>query len=380
MSSARIVSVEWGTLTGQRPRPAGSNARLGAHGSAVQVPLVRIRTGDGACGFGVGRPSPDLAAALLGVPLDQLFDPAYGVPDRWMPVEYALWDLAARRAAVPVYALAASLTGRPAPGALRVPCYDTSLYFDDLHLSSIQEASQLIAAEAREGYERGHRAFKVKVGRGARHLPVEEGTQRDIAVIRAVRDSIGPDCRLLIDANNGYTLNLAKRVLSATADCRVYWLEEAFHEDGVLYQDLRAWLADHGLPALLADGEGDASPRLLDWAKQRLIDVIQYDIVSHGFTRWLHTGRQLDEWQARSAPHHYGGYFGNYAACHLAPALRGFTYVEWDEATVPGLEAPGYTIAGGAVSVPAVPGFGLNLDELLFQRVIDANGFRATAS
>src|SRR5690606_30080249 len=122
-----------------------------------------------------------------------------------------------------VYALA---SGRP-PEPLGVACYDTSLYFDDLHLADDAAAAALIASEAREGHERGHRAFKIKVGRGARHMPPEEGTRRDIAVVRAVRDAVGPDAALMIDANNGYTLNIAKRVLDATADCRVLWLEEA---------------------------------------------------------------------------------------------------------------------------------------------------------
>jgi L-rhamnonate dehydratase len=36
-----------------------------------------------------------------------------------------------------------------------------SLYFDDLHLASDEEAAALLAAEAREGYGRGHRAFKM---------------------------------------------------------------------------------------------------------------------------------------------------------------------------------------------------------------------------
>src|SRR5439155_17812171 len=238
----------------------------------------------------------------------------------------------------------------------RAPCYDTSLYFDDLHLTSTAEAAQLIASEAREGYERGHRAFKIKVGRGARHLPLEEGTRRDIAVVRAVREAVGPEPPIMLDANNGYNLNLAKRVLEETADCGVFWLEEAFHEDRVLYTDLREWLKERKLPVLIADGEGQASPALLDWARDGVVDVVQYDIYGHGFTRWLETGRQLDSWGARSAPHHYGGHYGNYATCHLAGALRGFTYVEWDEATTPGLGPSGYSIKDGWVSVPDTPG------------------------
>ena len=39
----------------------------------------------------------------------------------------------------------------------------------------------------------------------------------------------------MLDANNGYNLNLTKRVLQETADADVYWLEEPFHEDPELF-------------------------------------------------------------------------------------------------------------------------------------------------
>ena len=126
----------------------------------------------------------------------------------------------------------------------------------------------------------------------------------------------------MLDANNGYNLNLTKRVLAETADCGIFWMEEPFHEDPTLYRDLREWLQKEKLPTLIADGEGQASPTLLDWARDGIVDVIQYDIYSHGFTRWLATGRQLDTWGARSAAHHYGGHYGNYASGHLAAAIR----------------------------------------------------------
>ncbi|MGH2350761.1 MAG: enolase C-terminal domain-like protein, partial [Chloroflexota bacterium] len=225
------------------------------------------------------------------------------------------------------------------------------------------------------GYERGHRAFKIKVGRGARHLPLEEGTRRDVAVVRAVRQAVGPEPPIMLDANNGYNLNLAKRVLAETADCRVFWLEEAFHEDPVLYRDLREWLHQEGLATLIADGEGTASPFLLDWARDGIVDVIQYDIFGHGFTRWLATGKRLDEWGARTAPHHYGGHYGNYASAHLAGAIQRFTYVEWDEATTPGLDPSGYTVKDGWIAVPDAPGFGLGLDEPVFRRAVETDGY-----
>jgi L-rhamnonate dehydratase len=220
---------------------------------------------------------------------------------------------------------------------------------------------------------------QVKVGRGARHMPLEEGTRRDVAVVCAVREAVGPGVPLMLDANDGYNLNLAKRVLAETADCGVFWLEEPFREDAELYRDLRAWLDRQRLPALIADGEGQASPSLLDWAREGIIDVVQYDIFAHGFTRWLATGLQFDAWGARSAPHHYGGHYGNYAACHLAGAIRNFAYVEWDEATTPGLDAFGYAIEDGRVAVPDSPGFGLGLDEAIFRRAVREAGLSLPA-
>jgi L-alanine-DL-glutamate epimerase-like enolase superfamily enzyme len=284
------------------------------------------------------------------------------------------------RASTPVYALAAGLAGRVVEEPFRAPCYDTSLYFDDLHLESEQAAAELIAAEAHAGYERGHRAFKIKIGRGARHMPLEDGTRRDIAIVRAVRAAVGPAAPIMLDANNGYNLNLTKRVLAETADCNILWMEEAFHEDDVLYRDLREWLAKEHLPVLIADGEGQADPRLSAWARAGLIDVIQYDIFSYGFTRWLALGRELDSANVRSAPHHYGGHYGNYAAGHLAAAIQGFTYVEWDEAMTNGLDTSGYALRDGWVALPTTPGFGLKLDEAVFGRAVVREGIRRTAN
>lgn len=376
MDTQRIVAVEWARLQAQRPRKAGSNARLGEHGIAINVPILRITNEDGARGFGTYYGEPERTTVLLGQPLGELFENSRGVREPWLPFEYPLWDLAGQRAALPVYALAASLAGATVSEPFRVPCYDTTLYFDDLHLDSDEAAAELIASEAREGYDRGHRAFKIKVGRGARHLALEQGTRRDIAIIRAVRAAVGPEAAIMLDANNGYNLNLAKHVLAETAGCGIVWLEEAFHEDDVLYRDLRDWLSQHDLPVLIADGEGKADPRLIQWASAGLIDVIQYDIFGYGFTRWLALGRELDAVGVRSAPHHYGGYYGNYASCHLAGAIQRFTYAEWDEATTAEIDTSGYTIQDGWVSVPNTPGFGLTLDQARFEQAIARDGFR----
>ncbi len=232
------------------------------------------------------------------------------------PLEFPLWDLQGQRTGLPVYQLLAESAGKTVTEPQRVRCYDTSLYIDDLHLATDEEGAALIASEARFGYEHGHRSFKIKVGRGARHMPLLEGNRRDVAVIRAVRAEVGPDAAILIDANNGYNLNISKHILAETADCNLFWLEEAFHEDGALYEDLHEWIEREGLSTNIADGEGQASPMLLDYARDGFVDIIQYDIFSYGITNWLETGARLDGWNVSTAPHHYGA-----TSATMSPAI-----------------------------------------------------------
>ena len=378
MNTSKIDRIECVPLIGTRPREAGCNSRLQVHGLHVRPPIARITTDDGATGFGLSRMSEEDAAGLVGAPLIETFDLENGVSERFRALEYPLWDLAGKLVGKPVYEMLGGETD--ADGVFRARCYDTSLYIDDLHLADDNEAAALIASEALEGKARGHKAYKIKVGRGAMHMPLEQGTHRDILVIRAVRNAVGPDATILIDANNGYNLNLTKQVLGETAEAKVYWMEEAFHEDGSFYANLKEWLNAESIGTKIADGEGGASLNLLQWAEEGLVDIIQYDIFHPGFSRWLELGPQLDEWNVGSAPHHYGGHYGNYVSCHLSAAIKGFEFTEWDEADTPGLDGSGYSISDGLVSVPNAPGFGLNLDEEIYASAVKESGFDVRAA
>ena len=171
VNDQRIISVEWATMEGCRPRSAGSNARLGEHGSIVRPAFARLTTESGVSGFGFCRATPQQAQRLVGRPLHDLFSPDTGAMTEGLPFDLALWDLAGQLASQPVYRLVAATRGLTVDEPLLAPCYDTSLYIDDLHLPTEDEAAALIAAEAKDGYARGHRSFKIKVGRGARHMP-----------------------------------------------------------------------------------------------------------------------------------------------------------------------------------------------------------------
>lgn len=362
-----IARIDTATVEGKRPRPAGSNARLGFHGDTVRLPLMRLTTADGATGFGRCAVGEEHVRPLLGKPVTELVADGR-VRAGWTLYELPLLDLAARLAGQPVYEFAGGK--RP-----RVQSYDTSLYFDDLRLADDDAAADLIAGEAREGWDLGHRAFKIKVGRGARHMALESGTVRDIAIIQAVRDAVGPEATVMIDANNGWNLNLTKRVLAETAGADLYWIEEAFHEDNVLYADLKEWLGAEGLNVRIADGEGAAHPALADWARDGLIDVVQYNIFGYGFDRWRQLGSELGPLGAESSPHTYGGGVSAYVTAHLAGFGAGVNFVEWDVADFAELDASAWVIDDGWINVPATPGFGLELDHNAFDAAVTRTGF-----
>ena len=372
MDNPRLTHIESGVLSGKRPRSAGCNSRLPVHGIDVRELFVRLRFEDGSTGFGYSNLKAEQARVLPGQTLTALISRENGVALTGRPIEFPLWDVLGQRAKQPVYRLVAK---QEISEPYSVPCYATGLYFDDLHLSDQEAAVQLIVDEARADYERGQRAFKLKVGRGALHMPLIEGTQRDIAIIRGVRDAVGDGLPLMIDANNGYNVNLVKWVLSETADCDIYWLEEPFHEDPVLYEHLRGWMKQEGLSTLIADGEGYAAPKLVAWACDGVIDVVQYDLREIGLSAWLNLGATLDAAGVKSAPHNYGSAFGGYASCHLASALKHFTFVEWDQIDLVGLDTSAYSIREGRVMVPDAPGFGLRLDETMFAQAVAETGF-----
>lgn len=373
-NNSRLEKIEWASLPGERWRHAGRNARLGIHGKNLKVDLARITAG-GITGFGMANLTGERARALLGTPVQEMFTPQGRVQPAFFDLEFPLMDWLGRANETPVYKIVAGDFFQPGDGPFSVPFYDTSLYFDDLHLADDKAAVELMQDEVREGWERGHRAFKVKVGRGARFMPLQAGMNRDIAIVNGLRETTGPDSFLMVDANNGFNLNLTKEFLSATREANLFWLEEAFHEDDQLYTDLKEWMAAESLSVLIADGEGNASPHLKEWAKAGLINVVQYDLRQFGFRNWLDLGRELDAAGVISGPHNYGVLYGNYASAHLASAIKGFEFVEWDGGRVEGLDASAYLIEEGRIIVPEKAGFGLDLDDKYFAGKVNSAGW-----
>jgi L-alanine-DL-glutamate epimerase-like enolase superfamily enzyme len=172
-------------------------------------------------------------------------------------LDIALWDLIGKSAGQPLYRL---LGGRTKP---RIPVYASRLYATGL---------EELAAEAKRYKEEGFRAMKLRFGWG----PVDgaDGMQRNLALVRTVREAVGDGVDVMADAYMGWTLDYAKRMLPLLEPFRLRWLEEPVVPDEVHgYAELRA---QGRVP--IAGGEHEFTLHgFRDLLEARALDYIQFD-------------------------------------------------------------------------------------------------------
>ena len=373
LKGLRIEKITWAFIPYKRPRSAGKNACFGVHGWGGNVPIARIEAG-GFSGFGWCEISQREAQSIVGTPIRAMFCENGMLKKHFRNMEFPLLDWLGHLIHKPVYEIVAK--NPAALDGFSVPVYDTTIYFDELHINDNKEAVDFILDEVRVGLAAGHENFKIKIGRPARWMDLQSGLQRDIDIVLAIRQLVGEKSKLMVDANNGYNLNLTKSFLSETKDAKLHWIEEAFHENEHLYADLTQWIKDNNIGTMIADGEGDANPNLIDWAKKGLIQVIQYNLRHYGFFKWLELARELEEYEMLYAPHNYGIYYGNYAQAHFASATDKFNFAEFDVAVAEGIDASDYEIKAGRLIPPKQDGFGLKLDKT----AIESKGWETSFS
>jgi L-rhamnonate dehydratase len=172
-------------------------------------------------------------------------------------IDIALWDILGKSAKQPVYRL---LGGKTKP---RIPVYASRLY--SMELSAL-------AAEA-EGYKaEGYQAMKLRFGWG----PTDgaAGMQRNLDLVRTVRQAVGEDVDVMADAYMGWTLDYAKRMLPLLEPFHLRWLEEPVIPDDIRgYAELRS---RGQIP--IAGGEHEFTLYgFRDLIEARAVDYIQFD-------------------------------------------------------------------------------------------------------
>jgi D-galactarolactone cycloisomerase len=199
-------------------------------------------------------------------------------------VDIALWDIKGKHYGTSVSRL---LGGRFRED---VKAYATGSFRKD-GVDPVTDIAAETAAYAAQGFH----AVKIKIG-----FDIDE----DIAVIRAVREAIGPDIRFMIDANHGYDVLEACTVGKAVADLGIDWFEEpVIPEQLGAYRAVRA-----GQPIPVAGGEtwhgrfGMREP-----LETRAVDVIQPDICgTGGFSEMRRIADMAALHGVRLVPHVWG--------------------------------------------------------------------------
>ncbi len=341
----------------RRIKLAGRNARRDVHGDRIHDRMLLLQTNMGAWGLGHCRASKEQVARLLGQNPFQFWQQHKRFQSPLGAGTMPLWDLAGRVLGKPVYKLLG------ARGHRRVPVYDGSIYFLDLLPQYQDRWPDRLRRELDISWALGHRAVKVKVGRGFRWMPRPKGDQRDVEVVQRVRQHGGKELTIGVDANNGYTPEGARHFLQQVGPLKLAFVEELFPEEVQACSQLRQWMRTQGWNTLLADGETqgrlEAYRPLME---ARAVDVFQGDMNRFGIEGIVQEAAWAAEFGLQVAPHNWGSLIGFYCQLHVGRALPNFYMAEHDPLVCRMLRAPGYAIAEGKATVPDAPGFGLHLD------------------
>ncbi|MCS5717008.1 mandelate racemase/muconate lactonizing enzyme family protein [Herbiconiux sp. CPCC 205763] len=266
--------------------------------------LVRIRTASGGEGVGysytIGTGGPAVLSLLRTTLLDALIGLDAARPEAvWLAlaattratavgvitclalaaVDTAVWDARCKHTGLPLWVAA----GGANPS---IPLYDTEGGW--LHLSTDE-----LVAGARESQERGMRGVKIKVGKPRMHDDRER--------LQAVRDAVGPDLDIMVDANQSLTAAEAIRRAAAFEPLDIFWFEEPLPADDVAGH--RALARSTSIP--VAVGESLYSlGQFREYLQSQSAAIVQVDVARiGGITPWLKVAHLAEAFTVKVAPH-----------------------------------------------------------------------------
>ena len=272
-------------------------------------------------------------------------------------IDCALWDIRGKAAGMPLYKLMG--------GSKRaVPAYAGGVSL------GYQPPGELLN-ELQKSIAAGYKAVKLRVG---------DSPKRDLERIRAVRKALGDDLVILTDANIGYSLEDARRVMPALDDMGVRWLEEPFPAHD--YRSYRLARSFGRTP--LAAGENHYTRfefnRVIE---DGAITILQPDLSkTGGITEALRIAAMASAYKYRINPH--TSMTGiNMAACiHFLAAIDNGGYFEGDVSRNNHFRdtmtsTPYVVNKDGCVLPLEKPGIGVEVDEkfLAAHPVIEGPGY-----
>lgn len=267
-------------------------------------------------------------------------------------IDIALWDVMGRTTGKPIHKLIG--------GAHRtsVQAYATGLYFIDMD-RLVEEAVE----EALAYKEQGFRAIKMKIGLGDPKLDFER--------VKAVREAIGPEVQLAVDANHCFTVPQAIRLGRMLEPLDLMWFEEPISpEDHEGYAEVT-----RALDMAVAGGENDFTRwGFRDIIAKKAMDIVQPDLcAAGGISECRKIAAMASAHGVECVPHAWGSAIGLAATVQwlaalpdTPPAFRPIPpMLEFEQTPNPlrdELAKQPIVQVKGMVQVPDAPGIGIEVD------------------
>lgn len=273
-------------------------------------------------------------------------------------VDQALWDLVGRRADLPLWKLLGGSRSR-------VPAYASTMCGDQTPggLSSPED----YAAFAKQLVDIGYRGIKLHTWMPP--VPGAPSVRRDIEACAAVREAVGPDVALMLDANHWYRRSEALELGRAIGELGFAWFEEPMEEASM---SSYRWLSDQlAVPVVGPEVAWGKHMTRAEWVRSGACDILRAGVNGCGGITPVLKAVHLAESFGMDCEVHGNG-SGSLAVLGATEASRWYERgllhprVDYDlvpphlHSVVDGVDADGF------VDLPNLPGLGddWNLDHI----------------
>jgi galactonate dehydratase len=269
----------------------------------------------------------------------------------WSAIEIALWDILGKRTGQPVYNL---LGGRSRE---RVRVYANGWSRGVTIEDNIARVLKL--------KERGFTAAKFDPFPGPWRTHVDPRDE-DYAIdfVRRMRDAVGPEFELLIEAHRRFSPSHAIRIGQRLVEFGIRWFEEPCLSDNIeLVAEVR-----RAVPIPIVTGEAIYSKEaFFHTLERRAADILNPDICAMGGIQALLDISSMAQPQAVvMAPHNYNSVLMGFAATlHVCAVIPNFLIAEYFvnfEEACGAIATRQIKIEGGFAELPTTPGLGVDID------------------
>ncbi|MBH61368.1 MAG: hypothetical protein CL569_02735 [Alphaproteobacteria bacterium] len=290
----------------------------------------------------VGRDARDIAAIWEDLDLSRSISARPGIIRAAMSaVDIALWDLLGQQAGLPLYRLLGGHSNRAFVYA------SAGLYGKDKSVSDL--------ADEMSGYiAKGFTAVKMKVGGASIAVDVER--------VKAAREAIGPDHRLMVDAVCGMTAQDALKLAERIRPFDVYFFEQpvaAYDFEGMAIINERSGLPVTGNENFIEQRE------FHELLMRKSVTFTQFDLaICGGITEGLRIAATARPWRSPVTIHSAGSLVCMAASLHTAAALPNCESVEYHmlHSWLFGRAPAGYLdVDNSHIQLSERPGLGLSL-------------------